>query len=144
MSVSVEAVERTMQVLAERSPLPFTYRDPASGDPVEVPPETLASASGFLPAIVSAGEAVWQEVTGKGFELDLTRDNEALLGYRLRSIGAGSFATVMLSAMEAMQQVAGPEAVVVSDLRTVSEAAGARIRQAEPIAPVAPSQSARP
>ena len=60
-----------------------------------------------LPFVV-AGEAVWREATGKGFSLDIVRDPHALLGYRLRGIGAGHFATVMLATMEATAQVAGP------------------------------------
>lgn len=143
MSVSLRAIERTMEVLAERSPLPFAYHDPATGRCLVLSPQALASASGYLPAMVSAGEAVWQEATGNGFELNFTPDPDALLGYRLRGIGAGSFVTVMLSTMEAMQQVAGPEAVVVSDLAMVWEAAKERIRQAEPVGPT-PSHGARP
>jgi len=79
-----------------------------------------------LQQCVSAGESLpvstrtlWREATGKGFELDVSRDPEALLGYRLRSIQAGSFATVMLSSMEAMHQVAGPQAAVLSELNAL-------------------------
>jgi hypothetical protein len=129
-ALDLDAVERTMQVLAERSPVPFVYHDPADGQRHAITPNALSSRSGFLPAIINAAEAVWREATGKGFELDIVRDPDALLGYRLRGIRAGGFATVMLSSMEAIQQVARPDAVVVSELNAVWAAATERLRQA--------------
>jgi hypothetical protein len=138
-AVDLDAVERTMRVLAERSPVPFVYQDPADGQRHAIAPHALASRSGYLPAIVAAGEAVWREATGKGFALDIVHDPEALLGYRLRGIEAGGFSTAMLSSMEALQQVARPDAVVVSELNAVWAAATERLRQAPP----APGQSAR-
>ena len=103
---------------------------------------STASASGLLPALVVAGEAVWREVTGKGFELDIVRDPQALLGYRLRGIGAGNFATVMLATMEAAEQAAQPGAIVVNDLNAVWEAATARFqRDAEATSRPAPGAS---
>ena len=135
--VNLGAVERTMQVIAERSLLPFTYHDPANGQMLLVSPETLASRTGYLPAIVSAGEAIWREATGKGFELQIGRDHDALLGYRLWSIDAGSFSTVMLSALEALHQATRSGAIVVSELNAVWAAANERARLHTP----APSQA---
>ena len=132
--VDLDAVERTMRVLAERSPTPFVYQDPSNGERLVLSPEALVSRAGFLPAIVNAGEAVWREATGKGFELDVRRDPEALLGYRLRGIQAGSFATVMLSSMEAIHQVTGPQATVLSELNALWAASVDRLRQ-EPAGP---------
>ncbi len=131
--VSVDAVARTMRVLLERTGRPLCYRDPANGAWLTVDAETAAEASGFLPALVVAGEAVWREATGKGFAVEIVRDAKALLGYRLGRIGAGTFATVMLAAMEAINQVARPEAVVVSDLNRLWSAATSRIRREKAI-----------
>lgn len=141
--VNLDAVERTMQVLAERSPLPFTYHDPSNGQRLAITPQTLSSRAGYLPAIVTAGEAIWREVTGKGFELDIVRDSEALLGYRLRGIGAGSFTTLMLASMEAIHHVEGPEAILVSELNAVWAAATERRRHA-PDAPTPGRRGLRP
>ena len=70
-----------------------------------------------LPVLVVAGEAVWREATGRGFALDVARDPDALLGYRLRSIGAGGYAAVMLATMEATARAArGTGALVAGDL----------------------------
>ena len=76
-----------------------------------------------------AAEAVWREATGKGFALDMIRDPDALLGYRLRAIGAGSFTTVMLASMEAINQVARPEAIVISEFNALWSAATDRVRR---------------
>ena len=137
--VNLGAVERTMQVIAGRSLLPFTYHDPANGQLLSLSPETLASRTGYLPAIISAGEAIWREATGKGFELQIAPDRDALLGYRLWSIDAGSFSTVMLSALEALHQATRSGAIVVSELNAVWAAATERARlHAPPPSPAEP------
>lgn len=130
--VNLDAVERTMLLIAERSHLSFTYHDPADGQLLSVSPHVLASRTGYLPAIVNAGEAIWREATGKGFELDIAQDLGALLGFRLRGIGAGSFSTVMLSLLEALHQAARPGAVVVSELNAVWAAAIERASSHDP------------
>ena len=133
--VSVESVSRTMEVLLVQGGRSVVYRDKANGQDLVISPLSAASASGLLPAFVVAGEAVWRQATGNGFSLDIVRDPQALLGYRLRGIGAGHFATVMLAMMEATAQVAGPSAIVVNDLQAIWSAATDRIeRQPRPFA----------
>ena len=132
-TVSVDWVSRTMEVLLAREGRSIVYRDGATGQDLVVSPPSAASPSGLLPAFVVAGEAVWREATGKGFSLDVVPDPQALLGYRLRGIGAGHFATVMLATMEAVAQVAGPSAIVVNDLNALWSAVTDRIeRQPRP------------
>ena len=132
-AVSVESVSRTMEVLLVHGGRSVVYRDGTTGQDLNVSPPSAASPSGLLPAFVVAGEAVWREATGSGFSLDIVRDPQALLGYRLRGIGAGHFATVMLSMMEATAEVAGPSAIVVNDLNALWSAATDRIeRQPRP------------
>ena len=126
-AVSVESVSRTLEVLVAREGRSIVYCDRATGHDLIVSPPSAASPSGLLPAFVVAGEAVWREATGNGFSLDIVPDPQALLGYRLRRIGAGHFATVMLATMEATAQVAGPKAIVVNDLNALSSAATDRI-----------------
>jgi hypothetical protein len=127
MTVSVDAVSRTMEALFARDGRSIVYRDRASGQDLAVSVPGAASPAGLLPAFVVAGETVWREAAGNGFSLDIVRDPRALLGYRLRGIGAGSFATVMLAMMEATAQVAGPVAIVVNDLGALWSAATGRI-----------------
>lgn len=144
MSVDVQIVERTMRALAEQSALAFSYRDPTTGDRHILSPDALSSGSGYLPAIVSAGEAVWREATGTGFKLDIARDPDAMLGYRLRGIGQGSFSAVMLASMEALAQVSDQRVVHVSDLAAVAEAALTRSYRAIPPPDPAQRSGARP
>ena len=128
-TISLAAVERTMCELLARTGRPVVYRDPADGSGHSVDPQTAASPVGFLPALLVAGEAVWRETTGKGFGLDIVRDPDALLGFRLRGIGAGTFATVMLASIEAINQVAQPDAIAISDVHAMWSAATARMRR---------------
>ena len=141
-TINLGAVERTMCQLLIRTGRMVVYCDPADGSRHSVDPQTAASPVGFLPALLVAGEVVWREATGKGFSLDIVRDPDALLGYRLRGIGAGSFATVMLASMEAINQVAQPDAIVISDVHAMWSAATARIRR-EQAAPIPRSPGSR-
>ena len=118
-AVSVESVSSTLEVLVAREGRSIVYCDRATGHDLIVSPPSAASPSGLLPAFVVAGEAVWREATGNGFSLDIMRDPQALLGYRLRGIGAGHFATVMLATMEAASQVARPSAIIVNELNAL-------------------------
>jgi hypothetical protein len=127
--VSVDAVDRTMQALLAFDRRPTRYHDGATGRDITVDVKTAASPAGFLPALVVAGEAVWRDVTGKGFALDIVRDPQALLGYRLRAIGAGNFATVMLATMEAIHQVAHPEAIPLNDFGALWSAVSERLER---------------
>ena len=126
-AVSVESVSRTLEALLTRDTRRVVYPDGATGQDLVVSPPSAASPAGLLAAFVVAGETVWHEATGNGFSLDIVRDPEALLGYRLRGIGAGHFATVMLATMEATAQVAGPSAIVVNELNALWSAATGRI-----------------
>jgi hypothetical protein len=126
-AVSVETVSRTLEALLAREEQRIVYRDRATGQDLIVSPPSAASPSGLLPAFIVAGEAVWREATGNGFSLDIVRDPQALLGYRLRGIRASHFATVMLATMEAAWQVTGPSAIVVNELNALWSAAIDRI-----------------
>lgn len=104
----------------------INYHDRKTGEVLSVTPEAAASPQGLLPAFLVAGEAVWRDVTGNGFDLEIARDRQALLGYRLRRIGAANFATVMLATMEATELAARPGAIVVNDLNAIWSAATIR------------------
>ena len=122
MSVDLDTVQRTMAVLLGDGQT-IAYQDRSAGEVVSITSDAAASISGLLPALLVAGEAVWREITGKGFDLDIERDRDALLGYRLRGIGAGSFATIMLATMEATAQAAERGPLVVNELNAVWTAA---------------------
>jgi len=126
-ALDLDRVERTMQALLSRDPLVVTYHDHSTGDVLSVSPEAAASRTVLLPAFLAAGQVVWRDLTGAGFDLDVVRDPSALFGFRVRGIGASSFATVMLATMEATAQASRAGAIVVNDFNLIwSEAARSR------------------
>jgi len=143
VSVDLDLIERTMRVLLREDGRTIVYRDSATDERIEVGAALAASVEGFLPALATAAEAVWRDAVGAGFALDIVRDHDALLGYRLRGVGAGSFTLVMLAMMEATSQIAQPEAIVLSDLSVVWATANERMARAAALAPL-PSSSAQP
>jgi hypothetical protein len=131
--LDLDQMERTMLVLLTRDPRPVTYHDRSTGEVVQVSPEAASSRSGLLPAFLAAGQVVWRDITGAGFDLDIVRDPEALLGFRVRSVGAMSFATVMLATMEATEQAACSGAIVVNVFGPIwSDGARSRAAAARP------------
>lgn len=117
--VDLQAVSRTMAALLAQSAQPVRLQDPVKHTTIMVAPDTAAAPDGLLPAILVAGEAIWREVTGKSFRLDIRTDPEALLGYRVNGIGAGSFPIVMLALMEARAQAVQRGAFLVNRLGIV-------------------------
>jgi len=87
--------------------------------------------------IAISGVAFFSTISFFGLTLDIVRNPQALLGYRLRGIGAGHFATVMLATMEATAQVAEPSAIVVNELNTLWSAATDRIERQTRLSPQA-------
>lgn len=143
--VSLDAVSRTMATLLAQAGHPVLLHDRVKDRTVAVAPDTAAAPDGLLPALLVAGEAVWREATGKGFMLDIRTDPEAVLGYRVAGIGAGSFATVMLSMMEATAQATRHDAFLVNDLgaiwRSVTERLDPAARTDAAASPVAAGAS---
>ena len=89
-AVSVDSVSRTIAVLFAEDGRSIVYWDGATGHDFVVSPASAASPSGLLPAFIVAGEAVWREVTGNGFSLDIVREPQApASGDRRGSFGNG-------------------------------------------------------
>lgn len=130
----VAQVARAFEALLRREALLMRWRDPG-GVEIALSPSLAASPAGLLPALIVAGEAVWRGATGRGFELEVRRDVDALLGWRLESIGAGGFATVMLASMEAISQAARHGVLHGHELGPVWSDA---VRRAQALTPVQP------
>lgn len=118
-SVNIYSVAKSMRVLIERTGESLIYNDPANGETLRIGAGAAGAADGLLPAIVVAGESVWRDLTGKGFELDLVRDPTALLGYRLHGIGGANFSIVMLASIEALHQATRPDGIVVNEFNAL-------------------------
>lgn len=103
-AVNLPAVARTVRAWFEDAGTSLLLHDRATGDMLPMTAKLAGDPSGLLPVFLVAGEAVWREAAGKGFGLRIRRDPAAMLGYRVDGIGGGTFATVLLSTMEAVAQ----------------------------------------
>jgi len=119
----VSEVVRALLIEAGRDIL---VEDGQRQDLVAIPFDAAAAEDGLLPVFLVAGEAIWRDVTGRGFELALERDLGALMSWRIAAIRAETFSAVLLSMMEAIAEVARPDGVMVVDLARIVDEATAR------------------
>ena len=135
MSIDPYLLGRTLQAHLAQSFVALAYHDRATGRTHDLHLRAAGEPDGLLPVFVVAGEAVWREATGKGLALDIRPDAQGLFGRRLHAVGNGTFASVMLSMMEAVAQANGPERLMVNDLR---------VQWADRIARIVPSPAGGP
>jgi hypothetical protein len=145
-AVNLAAVGRALEAVLADAGVSLLLRDKATGEVLAPSVEVAGHPHGLLPVFLVAGEAVWREATGKGFGLDIRADPAALLGYRIEAVGAGTFSTVMLSTMEAIEQAGRapgrPGHLLANDLYgAVWQAARDRADQAVPSTPGRPASS---
>jgi hypothetical protein len=127
----VSRVVRELLIEADRDIL---VEDGPRRDLVRIPFDAAAAEDGLLPLFLVAGEAIWRDVTGHGFELGLKRDLGALMSWRIEAIRAEGFSPVLLSVMEAIAAVTGAHGVMVLDLARVFDEATARTEARKAIA----------
>jgi hypothetical protein len=125
-TLDVGYVSQVVRALLGEAGRDVVVEDGSRQDLVPVPFDAAAAADGLLPVFLVAGEAIWRDVSGRGFELKLKRDLGALLSWRVEAIEAEAFSWVLLSVMEAIAQVARPDGVMVLDLARVFDEATAR------------------
>jgi hypothetical protein len=125
-TLDVAYVSQVVRALLHEAERELFLEDTPRQDLVPIPFDAAAAEDGLLPAFLVAGEAIWRDVTGRGFDLKLERDLGALLSWRIEAIAAESFSCVLLSVMEAIAQVARPDGVMVLDLARVFDEATAR------------------
>ena len=125
-ALNVGYVSQVVRALLNEAGRQILIEDGPRNDLVPVPFDAAAAEDGLLPVFLVAGEAMWRDVTGRGFELKLKRDPGALMSWRIEGIEAEAFSCVLLSIMEAIAQVAVPEGVMVVDLARVFDEATAR------------------
>jgi hypothetical protein len=127
----VSRVVRALLIEADRDIL---IEDGPRRDLVSIPFDAAAAEDGLLPVFLVAAEAIWRDVTGRGFDLTLKRDLGALMSWRIEAIRAEAFSCVLLSVMEAIAAVAGAHGVMVLDLARVFDEATARTEARKAIA----------
>jgi len=118
-------VSRVLRALLIEADREILVEDGPRGDLVGIPFDAAAAEDGLLPAFLVAGEAIWRDLTGRGFELTLKRDLGALMSWRIEAIRAEGFSAVLLSVMEAIATVARHDGVMVLDLARVFDEATA-------------------
>ena len=128
--IDLAVVSRTLQRLLEQRGGPILYDCRATLRTIAYAPDSAAAPTGLLPAFLSAGDAVWREATGKSLGLEIAADPNTVLGYTVRGIHGGTFATVMLAMMEAIDQAARPNSLLVNDLSQVWRLAEDRMARA--------------
>jgi hypothetical protein len=127
--VDLDQVSRTLARLLAQDAMPILLIDALTGQMIEIQPDSAAAPDGLLPVLLLAGEAVWREIAGTGFDLEIRRDPAALLGYRVESIGSGAFPIVMLTILEAKAQATRAEGFVVNELTAIGRGPGDRVGQ---------------
>ena len=125
-SLDVAWISQVVRALLVEAGRDVLLEDAAGHDLVPIPFDAAAAEDGLLPVFLVAGEAIWRDVSGRGFELKLKRDLGALLSWRIEAIEAENFSCVLLSMMEAIAEVARPEGVMALDLALVFDEATAR------------------
>jgi len=125
----LELVSRTLETLIERSGRQVLLLDQPAGVTRPVSAELASAPVGLLPVFLVAADAVWRDATGKGLGVRLARDPQALFGHRAVDAG-GPFSLVMLSIMEAIEQVALPGEIPIEQLRQQWQATAERLEEA--------------
>jgi hypothetical protein len=125
-TLDVPQVSRVLRALLVEADRDILVEDPPRRDLVKVPFDAAAAEDGLLPIFLVAAEAIWRDVTGRGFELTLKRDLGALMSWRIEEIRAEAFSSVLLSVMEAIASVAQADRVRVLDLARVFDESTAR------------------
>lgn len=125
-SVDLVLVSRTLQSLLEQRGQEVCYDCKATRQMLSYAPDSAAAPTGLLPGFLAAADAVWREATGHGFSLDITPDPATVLGFTVRGINGGTFATVMLCVMEVLAQVGRDDVLLANDLARVWREANMR------------------
>ncbi len=129
-SPDLRLVSRTLQRLLEQTGRSILYDCRASRRTLPFAPDSAAAPTGLLPAFLSASDAVWREATGKGLGVEIATDPGTVLGYTVIAVHAGTFSTVMLAVMEAIEQAARPRTLLINDLARVWHETEDRISRA--------------
>jgi hypothetical protein len=128
--IEITTVSRVLERVLEQSGRAILYDCRASKRTLAYAPDSAASPSGLLPAFLSAGDAVWREATGKSLGVEIATDPDSVLGFTVCGIRSHSLAIVLLSVMEAIEQAAHADSILVNDLGDVWRLAEDRMARA--------------
>ena len=138
--IDIEWISKVVKQLVEAGP-PVMVRDDVANQNVPVSADIAAAPDGFLPLLLACGDTVWLEASGRSLGLDLARDAQTVLGFRVNGAAPGPVAPLLLSVMHAMAEVARPDMLLINDLHGPWMAAQDRMGwRPKP----APTQAGRP
>ena len=138
--IDIGWISKVVKQLVEAGP-PVMVRDNVADRNVPVSADIAAAPDGFLPLLLACGDTVWLEASGRSLGLDLARDPQTVLGFRVNGAAAGPVAPLLLSVMHAMAEVARPDMLLINDLHVPWMAAQDRMGwRPKP----APTQAGRP
>ena len=129
----LELVSRTLEALIEQSGRQVVLLDRPAGITRPVSAELASDPVGLLPVFLVAADTVWRDATGRGLGIRLVCDPRSLFGHRAVEAG-GPFSLVMLSMMEAIEQVALSDEIPVEQLRQQWQATTERLDEAATLA----------
>ena len=130
VEIEIAVLSGVLQRVLEQSGRAILYDCRASKRTLAYAPDSAASPSGLLPAFLSAGDAVWREAAGKSLGVEIATDPDTVLGYTVCGIRSGSIAIVLLAVMEAIEQAAHADSILVNDLDEVWRLAEDRMARA--------------
>ena len=113
--VDLSVVSRILEALLDRDGRTVSMLDRTTGEACPISPALAASPDGLLPVFLVAADAVWRDATDKSFGVELHRAPQTLLGFQAQGVAGGPFSSLMLSMMEAIEQVARPGMILVND-----------------------------
>lgn len=115
--VNVAMISQVLTALLEQSDWEIEVFDEADETTYTVAPADAAAPDGFLPVFLRAADAVWREATGKSFGIDIRRSPTGTLGYTVEAIAVGPASVVMLCMLEAIEQAADFDRLLINNLR---------------------------
>jgi hypothetical protein len=132
--IDIALVSATLQRLLEQSGRTICYECRATGEVSDFSPEGAAAPTGLLPAFLAAGDAIWREAAGKSLNVEIATDQDTVLGFTVRAIHGGTFATIMLAMLEVIEQASESGALRINNLARIWEDAEDRITRASLVA----------
>jgi len=105
-AIDLAAISAAQTRLLAEIGKPIELLDRGTGKRVVVPPADAAHPEAYLPVFLISAEALWLELTGTGFALDVSRTPDSALGYAVRKVRAGSFTVVMLCLIDVTMRLA--------------------------------------
>ncbi|NHN86454.1 hypothetical protein GOB93_17700 [Acetobacter musti] len=112
-TISLPAISAALARLLAETSKPVELVDRKTGNRIAVPAEDAAHPDAYLPVFLVSAEALWLELTGTGFDLDVRPTPASSLGYAVRDVRAGSFTVIMLCLIDVTLRLAEMEDALV-------------------------------